>query len=241
MRRRGFFRRDAPTRQVQINHHIRVSPIRLVDENNEQIGVVETTEALRRAEVAELDLVMVSAQSDPPVCRIMDYGKWMYEQKKKEAKAKSHSKKNELKEVRLRPGTGEHDLKIKTDRARGFLADGSKVQFTILFRGRQMAHRDIGFKLFRTIADGFKDVAHVEMDPRVQGRRMTMMMAPGAPTRPKAAAPPAKPAAKPPASAAPPAAKPPAAAASAEPPAAAPPPAPVEPPAAAPAPTPASE
>jgi len=109
----------------------------------------------------------------------MDYGKWMYQQKKKEQKAKAHAKQSELKEVRLRPSTDDHDIDIKTGKARDFFDDGHKVQFTILFRGRQMAHRDIGFKLFQRIADGFKEVAHIEVPPRVQGRRMTMIMAPG--------------------------------------------------------------
>jgi len=134
---------------------------------------------MQRARAAELDLVEVSPNSDPPVCRIMDYGKWKYQQKKKEQKAKAHSKQSELKEVRLRPGTDDHDLMIKTNRARDFFDDGHKVQFTILFRGRQMAHRDIGFRIFNEITEQFADCAHVEMTPRIQGRRMTMMMAPG--------------------------------------------------------------
>lgn len=129
----------------------------------------------------------------------MDYGKWMYQQKKKEQKAKTHSKQSELKEVRLRPGTDPHDIQIKSAKARDFFDEGHKVQFTILFRGRQMAHRDIGFKLFEKIADDFADCAHVEVSPRSQGRRMTMMMAPGMKTKPKPPeAPPAREPASPP-------------------------------------------
>jgi len=151
---------------------------------------------MQRAKEAGLDLVEVAPTSRPPVCRIMDYGKWMYQQKKKEQKAKTHAKQSELKEVRLRPGTDEHDIQIKAGKAREFFEDGHKVQFTILFRGRQMAHRDIGFDMFRRIADDFEDVAHVEVTPRVQGRRMTMMMAPGVKAKPKPpqAAPPRPPA-----------------------------------------------
>jgi translation initiation factor IF-3 len=144
--------------------------------------VIETHEALQRAKAAQLDLVEVAPQSAPPVCRIMDYGKWKYQQKKKEQKAKSHSKHSELKEIRLRPGTDDHDLDIKADKAREFFEEGDKVQFTLLFRGRQMAHKEIGFRLFERLAGRFEDVAHVEMIPRLQGRRMTMMMAPGAKT-----------------------------------------------------------
>ncbi|MEX2671793.1 MAG: translation initiation factor IF-3 [Phycisphaeraceae bacterium] len=166
-----------------MNERIRISPIRLIDENNEQIGVIDTFEAQKMARAAGLDLVEVAPNSAPPVCRIMDYGKWKYQQKKKEAKAKSHAKTSEMKEVRLRPGTGEHDIQIKTDKARQFFQEGHKVQFTILFRGRQMAHRDIGFRMFEGIVEQFSDVAHMEMSPRIQGRRMTMLMAPGLKTK----------------------------------------------------------
>jgi translation initiation factor IF-3 len=176
----------------------------VIDEENEQLGIMETAEALRRANEANLDLVEVAPNSRPPVCRIMDYGKWKYQQKKKEQKAKTHAKANEIKEIRLRPGTDPHDLQIKTKRARKFFEDGHKCQFTILFRGRQMAHRDIGFNLFNDIARDFEDIAHVEMAPRVQGRRMTMMMAPGVKTKPA----PEKPAAPKAAIPEPPAARP---------------------------------
>lgn len=162
-----------------MNERVRISPIRLIDQNNEQVGVIDTKQAQKQAREAGLDLVEVAPNSDPPVCRIMDYGKWKYAQKKKEQKAKAHAKQSELKEVRLRPSTDEHDLQIKTERARGFLKEGHKVQFTILFRGRQMAHRDIGFEQFEQIAEQFGDMARVEMQPRVQGRRMTMTLAPG--------------------------------------------------------------
>ncbi len=112
----------------------------------------------------------------------MDYGKWKYQQKKKEQKAKSHSKHSELKEIRLRPGTDDHDLDIKAHKAREFFDEGDKVQFTLLFRGRQMAHKEIGYRLFERLAGQFEDIAHVETIPRMQGRRMTMMMSPGTKT-----------------------------------------------------------
>ena len=152
--------------------------MRLIDENNEQVGIVDTPKALDMARKAKLDLVEVAPNSEPPVCRIMDYGKWKYQQKKKEQKAKAHAKQSELKEVRLRPSTDEHDLELKTERARSFLEDGHKVQFTMLFRGRQMAHRDIGFRMFQDIGKQFGEGAKVEQAPRVMGRRMTMMLAP---------------------------------------------------------------
>ncbi len=163
---------------MRINERIRVTPVRLIDENNEQVGVVETGKAQQMARDAGLDLVEVAPNVRPPVCRIMDYGKWKYQQKKKEAKAKSHSKQSELKEVRLRPGTDEHDMNIKMERTREFLEEGHKVQFTMMFRGRQMAHKNIGFDNFRKLADELSDVAKVEVSPRSMGRRMTMIVAP---------------------------------------------------------------
>jgi translation initiation factor IF-3 len=134
---------------------------------------------LRKAKEAGLDLVEVAPNSRPPVCRIMDYGKWKYSQKKKEAKARAHSKHNEMKEVRLRPGTEDHDIAIKTNHAKEFLKDGHKVQFTILFKGRQMAHREIGFELCKSIASQLETIAHVEAEPKLMGRRMSMIVAPG--------------------------------------------------------------
>lgn len=120
----------------------------------------------------------VAPQSRPPVCRIMDYGKWKYQQKKKEQKARSHSKQSELKEVRLRPKIDVHDLDIKTARAKDFLDDGDKVQFTMLFRGREMAHQEIGLKTLRDICDKLAGMSKVESEPRLMGRRMTMILAP---------------------------------------------------------------
>ncbi|MEX0655360.1 MAG: translation initiation factor IF-3 [Phycisphaeraceae bacterium] len=161
-----------------MNDMIRLSPVRLIDENNEQVGVVETDEAKRMARAAGLDLVEVAPTAKPAVCRIMDYGKWKYQQRKKEQKAKAHAKQSELKGIRLRPGTDEHDLEIKTNKARDFIEDGDKVQFTMLFRGRQMAHQDLGLRSMQEIYQGLADVAKVESPPRMMGRRMTMVLAP---------------------------------------------------------------
>lgn len=171
---------------------IRISPVRLIDENNEQIGVIETDEAKRRARDAGLDLVEVSPNSTPPVCRIMDYGKWKYAQSKKEQKAKAHAKQSELKGMRLRPKIDSHDLGIKVAKARSFLEDGDKVQFTMLFRGREMAHQDLGYRSMRDIAEQLGDVAKIETPPRMMGRRMTMVLAPDRKTKQEQ-----KPAAKP--------------------------------------------
>ena len=177
-RRRFIKREDDRTKNLRINERIRISPVRLIDAENEQVGIVDTDRAMAMAREAGLDLVEVAPSSRPPVCRIMDYGKWKYQQKKKEAKAKAHSKQSELKEVRLRPGTDEHDLNIKMERARDFLGEGHKVQFTMMFRGRQMAHKDIGFRGFDQIVKDLEEIAKVEVPPRSMGRRMTMIIAP---------------------------------------------------------------
>ena len=194
---------------------IRVSPVRLIDQNDQQVGIVETPAAQTMAREAELDLVEVAPDADPPVCRIMDYGKWKYQQKKKEQKARSHSKTSELKEVWMRPKTDEHDMHIKSERAIAFLKEGHKVQFTMRFRGRENVHRNIGLRIFRQIEEQFAAFAKVEVPARVMGRRMTMILVPSSGKAPTAK-PPAEAAAKPapqPTAAPPPAAKPPAEAA----------------------------
>lgn len=144
------------------------------------MGVVERYQALNRAIEAGLDLVEVAPSSDPPVCRIMDYGKWQYEQKRKlrEADKKNVRHTATLKEIRLRPETEQHDLDIKTKHARQFLEKGHKVQFTVFFRGRQMLHRDHGYKKLESIAESLVDLAKVERAVSMTGRRMTLLLVP---------------------------------------------------------------
>ena len=135
---------------------------------------------MNRALEAGLDLVEVAPTSDPPVCRIMDYGKWQYEQKRKlrEADKKNVRHTATLKEIRLRPETEKHDLDIKVKHARQFLEKGHKVQFTVFFRGRQMLHRDHGYKKLESIAESLEDLAKVERAARMTGRRMTLLIVP---------------------------------------------------------------
>ncbi len=165
-------------KRLRTNHQIRISPLRLIDENDDQVGIVDLEEAMRRAQEAELDLVEVSPNSSPPVCRIMDYGKWKYQQKKKEHKNRTHAHKSELKGVRLWPKIDGHDLSIKVAKAREFLTEGHKVQFTMLFRGREMAHRELGLKVMKDVEQTLQDVSKVEAPARMMGRRMTMVLAP---------------------------------------------------------------
>ncbi len=150
--------------------------VRVVDENGEQLGVMKTRDALTMARTQNLDLVEVAPTAQPPVCRILDYGKYRYEQGKKEKEAHKSQKVIIIKEVRLRPKIGDHDLKTKGNQARGFLEDGHKVKMTVLFRGREMAHQDIGREVLNEMIDMLKDVALIEQAPRVEGRNMSMML-----------------------------------------------------------------
>ncbi|MCK4887104.1 MAG: translation initiation factor IF-3 [Planctomycetes bacterium] len=163
---------------LKVNGGIKARQVRLINEKNEQVGVVDRYEALRVSQDAGLDLVEVSPNGDPPVCRVMDYGKWLYEQKRKarEAHKKTRSTSQVLKEIRLRPETDPHDLGIKLKKARQFLEKGYKVQITVFFRGRQMLHRDRGFEILKNIAETMEDCSKVERPSKMAGRRMTLLL-----------------------------------------------------------------
>jgi translation initiation factor IF-3 len=148
----------------------------LIDENNSQVGVVEKSAALNMAEEAGLDLVEVSPNSSPPVCRIMDYGKWLYEQKRKLKKSHQHT--STLKEIRLKPETDKHDLDIKVRHAREFLEKGDRVQFTMIFKGRQLLHIEQGYKTFDGIVADLEGVAKIDRPSHVANRRMTLLLVP---------------------------------------------------------------
>lgn len=163
---------------MRINGAIRVKEVRLIDENNQQVGVINTKEALYKARNAGLDLVEVAPGSKPPVCRIMDYGKWLYQQKRKAKLSQKKQHTVTLKEIRLRPEIGDHDRDIKVNHARKFLEKGDKVQFTLRFRGREMMHADHGRELMNCILEQIEDIATVERKPLMQGRRMIMVVAP---------------------------------------------------------------
>ena len=154
--------------------------VRLIDHENNQVGIIDTHEALAKAREVDLDLVEVAPTSDPPVCRIMDYGKWLYEQKRKAREAhKKHSRHTAtLKEIRLRPETDKRDLEIKLKHGREFLEKGHKVQFTMFFRGRQMLHRDHGYEILEHITEDLQDLAKIERPARMTHRRMTLLLVP---------------------------------------------------------------
>ncbi|MBN1554589.1 MAG: translation initiation factor IF-3 [Phycisphaerae bacterium] len=177
MKDRRKFSQDS--KDLRRNHRIRISPIRLIDENEEQVGIVETKDAIARAIELGLDLVEVSPTARPPVCRIMDYGKYKYALAKKERKSKAHRHEIELKEVRIKtPKIGDHDLMIKVNHAREFLERGDRVQFSLRFRGRELAHIDEGRGVFEKIVEALSDVAKVDRSQRFEGRRLSMLLLP---------------------------------------------------------------
>jgi translation initiation factor IF-3 len=167
-------------RGLRINAGIRADHVRLVDGANNQVGVVTREEALNKAQEAGLDLVEVAPNSEPPVCRIMDYGKWLYQQKRRvrDAHKKAQHSAATLKEIRLRPETDSHDLEIKVGHAREFLEKGHRVQFSVFFRGRQMLHKEQGNEMLNGIMETLQDVAKVERPSAMTGRRMTLLVIP---------------------------------------------------------------
>jgi len=161
-----------------VNEQIRISPIRLIGANGEQLGVVPTSQALEMAREANLDLVEVAAQERPPVCKIMDFGKFRYQQSRKGTKTKTHQQK--LKEIRVRPKTGDHDIDTKINQARKFLEHKDKVQLNVLFRGRELQHIEEGQRIILYMMEKLADISKVEQGPRMEGKRMVCMLAPKA-------------------------------------------------------------
>ena len=160
----------------RVNQRIRVRQVRCIDDEGKQLGVIDTADALALASHRGLDLVEIAPEQRPPVCRIMDYGRFKYEQKKKEKASKKKHHQVQVKEVRVRPKIAEHDMMVKARKARGFLEEGDKVQINCLFRGREMAHREVGIKVMRELYDKLADIARVEREPHLEGRRMVMLV-----------------------------------------------------------------
>ncbi|MQP67989.1 translation initiation factor IF-3 [Niveispirillum sp. SYP-B3756] len=166
--------RDGP----RINREINVRSVRLVDAEGEMVGVVSLRDALFAAEEAGLDLVEVSPNAEPPVCKILDYGKYKYEAQKKANEARKKQKIIEVKEIKLRPNIDEHDYDIKMKAMRRFLEEGDKVKVTMRFRGREMAHQDIGMNVLVKVRDTLEDLGKVEQMPKLEGKQMIMVLAP---------------------------------------------------------------
>jgi len=166
--------RDGP----RVNEEIGAPSVRLVDENGEMVGVVSRQEALTMAMEASLDLVEVAPGADPPVCKILDFGKFKYEEQKKKNEARKKQKVIEVKEIKLRPGIDDHDYDVKMRSMLKFIEEGDKVKVTMRFRGRELAHQDLGMNVLMRVKGDLDELAKVEQFPRMEGRQMTMVMSP---------------------------------------------------------------
>jgi translation initiation factor IF-3 len=168
-----------PSREgPRVNEEIRVPQVRLIDENGEMIGVMSIRDALYRAYQAGLDLLEISPNAVPPVCKITDYGKFKYERQKKANEARKKQKVVEIKEIKVRPNIDDHDYEVKMKQAKSFIGEGDKVKVTLRFRGREMAHQELGVKLLERIRTELADIVKVESMPRLENRQMVMVLAP---------------------------------------------------------------
>ena len=163
---------------TRINDEITAREVRVVDQDGEQLGILPIAEALAKAEELELDLVEVAATAKPPVCRIMNYGKFLFEENKKRHAAKKKQKQIQIKEVKFRPGTEEGDYQVKLRNLTRFLTSGDKAKVTLRFRGREMAHQDLGQKLLKRVEEDLAELGTVEQYPKMEGRQMVMVIAP---------------------------------------------------------------
>ena len=173
--------RAAPEREQsgpRINDAIRVREVRLIDENGDNVGVVARQDAMDRAVNAGLDLVEISPDAEPPVCKIMDYGKFKFEQQKKAAEARKKQKIVEIKEIKMRPAIDDHDYDVKMRAIKRFFVEGDKVKVTLRFRGREMAHQELGMAVLQRVKAELESIAKVESEPRLEGRQMVMVLAP---------------------------------------------------------------
>ena len=166
------------SKQTQINDEIRASEVRLINEDGEMIGIVSIDEALDMAEKADLDLVNISPNADPPVCKILDYGKYRYEQQKKEKTAKKNQHVTEIKEIRLSASIEDHDVEVKAKNAAKFLQEGDKVKVSLRFRGRERDYTQLGFDAMEKFAEMVSEYGVVEKPAKMEGRRMNMFLAP---------------------------------------------------------------
>ncbi|XAT61383.1 translation initiation factor IF-3 [Rhodobacteraceae bacterium Araon29] len=169
-----------PSRETgpRVNDRIRCPEVRLIGAEGENVGVVSPERAIELAENAGLDLVEISPNAEPPVCKIMDFGKYKYEQQKRESEARKKQKIIEIKEIKFRPGTDTHDYDVKMRNVFKFLENGDKVKITLRFRGREMAHLNLGRELLERVAEDVQEMGKVENMPKMEGRQMTMMIGP---------------------------------------------------------------
>jgi len=170
--------RDRGNTGPRINHRIRVPQVRVVSNDGEMLGVLETSDALRRAREAGLDLVEVNPKAFPPVCKIMDFGKFKYEEKKRQGEARKRQALIELKEIKIRPKTDDHDIDFKLRHIERFLEEGNKVKITCRFRGCEITHPEMAMRQLQLLVERTREIAQVEVEPRMEGRTMTLILAP---------------------------------------------------------------
>ena len=164
--------------RVRVNEQIRVPEVRLIGADGQQIGIMSIKEALAKATEANLDLVEVAPQANPPVCRVMDYGKFKYQQSKKQQEARRRQTVIQVKEVKVRPKIEEHDMGFKLRHTRRFLGEGDKVKISVIFRGREIAHTSRGYQLLARMAEALADVGVIEQEPKLEGRNLSMIVTP---------------------------------------------------------------
>lgn len=174
----GIRQRGRRPRQprIRVNNQIRARAVRTIDKDGKQLGILDTREAISLARESKLDLVEVSPRADPPVCRIMDFGKYKYLQMKKTRQARKHQAGGKLKEIKVRPRIETHDYQVKLRHGREFLSKGYKLRIRLVYRGRELAHKELGQNLLKRLEEDLKDVGHVEMPPRNFGARNVVMM-----------------------------------------------------------------
>ncbi|MCO5762948.1 MAG: translation initiation factor IF-3 [Chromatiaceae bacterium] len=168
----------AATKRNRVNREITALEVRLIDAEGQQVGILRTRDALERAEEEGLDLVEIVPNVEPPVCRLMDFGKFLFEQKKKRAEARKNQKQVEIKEIKFRPGTEEGDYQVKLRNLTRFLNDGDKAKVTMRFRGREHAHRDLGLELLQRVEKDLAEISILEQQPQMEGRQMVMVLGP---------------------------------------------------------------
>ncbi len=177
--RSGYFRgRKDKTPQVRVNNDIRAREVRVIDPEGNMLGVMPAREGQRQAELRNLDLIEVAPKAKPPVCKIMDYGKYVYEVQKKEKHQRKQQQQQQMKEIRFKPNIQEHDFNFKTRHAREFIESGNKVKATVMFRGREMAHKDFGRDVIDRFVEELSDIAKIDSPVKSEGRFINVVMAP---------------------------------------------------------------
>ncbi|MAE72740.1 MAG: translation initiation factor IF-3 [Bdellovibrionaceae bacterium] len=166
--------------KYRINDRINAREVRLIDDEGQMVGVMSSDEALRFAESRGLDLIEIAPNANPPTCKVMDYGKWKYEAKKKEKESRKNQTIVTIKEIQIRPRTDDHDLDVKLKHARKFLLEGDKVKLNLRFSGREMAHQELGYELLKDVSQRLSEIATVEAEPKKEGRQLFVLMAPDA-------------------------------------------------------------